>query len=93
MAVLLVIGAPRWSRFLVAVPVGGAAIGFLQAQLRFCAGFAVRGVWNFGPLGSLEHVTDRRARLADLRKAVTMGLASALVGLAAGLAFFAALPA
>jgi hypothetical protein len=32
--VLLRIGAPRWARLAIAIPVGLAAIGFLQARER-----------------------------------------------------------
>lgn len=32
--VLLLIGAPRWARLTVGIPVGLAAVGFLQARER-----------------------------------------------------------
>jgi hypothetical protein len=32
--VLLLVGAPRWARLAVGIPVGLAAIGFLQARER-----------------------------------------------------------
>lgn len=33
-AVLVAIGAPRWARLAVAIPIGLSAIGFLQARER-----------------------------------------------------------
>src|SRR5687767_11046609 len=57
-AALVVIGAPDWMRFLVAIPAIGAASGYLQARLRFCAGFGSMGVFNFGELGNTERVAS-----------------------------------
>src|SRR5450759_1193889 len=39
---LTMIGAPRLARLLVALPAAGAASGYLQARLQFCAGFGSR---------------------------------------------------
>ncbi len=82
--VLVARRAPPWARLLLAVPVGGAASGYLQARFRFCASFAARGVYNFGAVGPVEVVTDRAARSADRVRAIEIGLASLAVGLVAG---------
>lgn len=47
--------AAPW-RLLVAMPVFLSAQGFLQAAFHFCVGFASRGLYNFGALGSEESV-------------------------------------
>lgn len=60
-AVLLAIDAPPLARFIVALPVAGAASGYLQAWVRFCAGFGSRGIFNFGQLGQTVQVTDADA--------------------------------
>jgi hypothetical protein len=78
--VLLAIGAPPRARFLVAVPAAGAASGYLQARLTFCAGFGSRGVFNFGPLGDTLQVADQEARGRDRTRAAQIGLASLAVG-------------
>jgi len=82
---LTMIGAPRLARLLVALPAAGAASGYLQARLQFCAGFGSRGVFNFGPLGQTELVADGDARARDRSRATQIGLASLGIGVAAGL--------
>src|SRR5262245_60974255 len=51
LAVLIAIGAPPIARLLVALPATLAASGYLQAWLKFCAGFASLGIYNFGETG------------------------------------------
>ena len=84
-AVLAVIGAPDWTRFLVAIPAIGAASGYLQAHLRFCAGFGAAGVFNFGELGPTQRVADDADRGRDRRRALQIGLGSFAIGIAVGL--------
>jgi hypothetical protein len=84
-AALVVIGAPDWARFLVAVPAIGAASGYLQAHFKFCAGFGAAGVFNFGELGPTERVRGDEDRRRDRRRAFQIGLASFGIGIGAGL--------
>jgi hypothetical protein len=81
-AVLVVIDAPPITRLVLFVPAAIAASGFIQAHLKFCAGFGQLGVFNFGDRGSTEHVADSAARRKDLVKAWQIGATSGLVGLA-----------
>jgi len=85
LAVLLAIGAPAWSRLILAVTAAGAASGYLQAWLHFCAGFGSMGVYNFGPLGTVERVPDSSARTRDRVRSIQIGLASLAIGLAVGI--------
>ena len=82
---LVGIGAPDWTRFLVAVPAIGAASGYIQARLRFCAGFGAAGIFNFGQLGPTERVQAPEDRTRDRARAVQISAASIAVGIAAGL--------
>jgi hypothetical protein len=84
LAVLLVIDAPPIARFVVALPAATAASGYLQARLRFCAGFGSAGVFNFGEIGGTEQVTDADARGRDRAMSRRIGLASLAVGLVVG---------
>jgi hypothetical protein len=84
-AALVVIGAPDWARFLVAIPAIGAASGYLQAHFKFCAGFGAAGVFNFGELGPTERVQADEDRRRDRRRAFQIGLASFAIGIAAGI--------
>lgn len=84
--------AAPW-RLLVALPVFLSAQGFLQAAFHFCVGFASRGLYNFGALGSEESVQDAAFRRADLRKALLITVLSAAIAAAVALlAFFLPLP-
>ena len=71
-AALIAIGAPPLARLLIGLPGAAAASGYLQARLKFCAGFGSRGVFNFGPLGRTQQV-------------VQIGLASLAIGIAVGI--------
>jgi hypothetical protein len=84
-AALVLVDAPDWTRFLVAIPAIGAASGYLQAHLKFCAGFGAAGVFNFGDVGPTSRVEDPEARARDRRRAFEIGLASFTIGLAAGI--------
>lgn len=76
-AFALAIPAP-W-RALVALPAGLAAAGFLQAGFRFCAGFGIRGLFNFGDVGVEEEVHEAEFRRKDQRKAMLIGMLSFLI--------------
>ena len=81
---LLAVGAPPLARLLVALPAALAASGYLQARLRFCAGFGSAGVFNFGSLGETHQVKDDAARARDRARATQIGLASLASGLLVG---------
>lgn len=78
---LIVFGhEPAW-RLLAFVPAAGAAAGYLQASMRFCANFGWRGVFNFGDrIRDTTEVIDAAAAAADRRKALQIMLLSALAG-------------
>jgi hypothetical protein len=77
---------PPIVRFVVALPAAGAASGYLQAVLKFCAGFASRGIFNFGQLGQSEQVADPAAHARDQSRASQIFLASLGIGIAVGVA-------
>lgn len=82
---LVAINAPPVFRLVVALPAAGAASGYLQAWLKFCAGFGSLGVFNFGQLGRTERVEDPAARARDRARALQIGAASLVIGLVVGL--------
>ena len=57
-----------------------------DAGLNFGAGFGSAGVFNFGPLGSVERVVDPAARRRDRLKSAQIGVESLAIGLAVGIA-------
>ena len=84
LAVLIAFGAPPLARLLLALPAAGAATGYLQAWLKFCAGFGSAGVFNFGPLGGTLKVEDAEARRRDRVRSMQIFLGALAIGLAVG---------
>jgi hypothetical protein len=85
LGILLAVDAPAVARLTIAVPATIAASGYLQARLRFCAGFGAKGMFNFGPLGSTDTVADADDRARDRAKATRIGFTSMAIGLGAGI--------
>jgi hypothetical protein len=86
-AVLLLIGSPAGdaTRLIVALPLTGAAIGWIQAQRRFCMAYGLAGTFNLGKIGEMSRVSDQAALAADRRTAfiiAAQGLAIGVVGAA-----------
>jgi len=81
LAILVAIGAPPIARLLLAIPAAVAASGYLQARAKFCAGFGSQGVFNFGDVGTTQHVDDTEARSLDRRRSVQLGLTAFAIGL------------
>ena len=84
-ALLVAIDAPPLARLALAIPATISASGYLQARMKFCAGFGQLGIMNFGELGDSVAVADDEARAADRRRARQIGLASMAVGAAVGI--------
>ena len=89
---LVVVGAPAWTRIAILPPLAGGIISLEQARRRFCVGFAMAGLRNFGALGGQTSVEDDSARAADRRAALLMVLQGTLAA-AALTALFVLLPA
>jgi hypothetical protein len=85
LAVLVAIGAPPIARLLIALPVAVGASGYLQARLRFCAGFGTAGVFNFGDRGTTQAVADAAARRKDRIKALQISGTAFAIGIVAGI--------
>jgi hypothetical protein len=85
LAALVAIDAPPLARLILVLPAAAAASGYLQAWLKFCAGFGSRGIFNFGPVGDTQQVVDEDARARDRARANRIGLASLAIGVAVGI--------
>jgi hypothetical protein len=88
LAALIAVQAPAITRLLLFLPAAGAAAGYLQAWLRFCAGFGWLGVLNFDEVGTTERVGSSEDRARDRAMAFRIGLASASIGVAVAIAGF-----
>lgn len=87
LAAAFLLGWPAPWRLLVALPMFLSAQGFLQAAFHFCVGFASRGLYNFGALGTEESVQDAEFHRQDLRKALLITVLA--FGIAAAVAVIA----
>ena len=85
LAVLVAVHAPPLARLIAILPAAGSASGYLQAWLKFCAGFGSRGIFNFGQLGETTAVENADARARDRRRSRQIGLASLGIGVAVGI--------
>jgi len=82
LAALVLVGAPHWMRLILFLPAGASASGYLQAWFHFCAGFGSRGVFNFGPLGTVQEVADPEAKARDRARSMQIGIGSLAIGAA-----------
>ena len=80
LAFLIVIGAPPITRLLVVLPAAVSASGYLQARLKFCAGFGSRGIFNFGSVGESAPVADAEAKAKDRRRSREISLWAFAIG-------------
>lgn len=86
---LIIVDAAAPWRLLLFFPASFAALGFLQARLRFCAGFGMQGLRNFGPqAGKTDTIEQAEFRRKDRQKAIQIGLYAALIGLAVAVVAF-----
>ena len=79
-AILVAIGAPPIARLLVAIPAIVSASGYLQAYLKFCAGFGAAGVYNFDDVGTTDSVADAASKALDRAKSMRISLSSFAIG-------------
>jgi hypothetical protein len=89
-ALLWYSGVPALWRLVLVIPAAMSATGFLQGFMHFCAGFGMRGTFNFGPeLYKTETVKQAEFRAKDKRKAQTIFAYSVAIGIVvAAVAYF-----
>jgi hypothetical protein len=74
---------------LLVFPASMSATGFLQGYLHFCAGFGMRGLFNFGSeVGKTETVQQQEFRAKDKKRAQEIFLYSVIVGIVVALIAF-----
>lgn len=82
LAGLLYVDAPLYWRLILVIPAAGAATGFLQDAMHFCAGFGMKGIFNVvNSAGVTDNVELEEFRLKDKRKAQQIALYSVAIGL------------
>ena len=83
-AALVLLHVPPLLRFVVAAPVAVASACYLEAALKFCVRFGMRGLFNFGALGAEGTVVDPVARARDRRRARQLSTASLVIAVLVG---------
>jgi hypothetical protein len=82
-------GTPQVWRFFIFFPASLAATGFLQSTLHFCAGFGMKGVFNFGAeVGKTDTVLQAEFRKKDRQKAYFILFLSVIIGAALAVTVF-----
>ena len=87
LGLMVATSVPALFRLLLVLPFWGGALSWLQARRRFCAGFAMGGLSNFGDddatrqqvTNPVAHHQDMLAVLRMTRDSFVIGLALALV--------------
>jgi hypothetical protein len=83
LVILLLLDGSNWWRLVLIIPASGAATGFLQDAMHFCAGYGMRGIYNVvNSKGVVDDVDLEEFRLKDKRKAQFILLYSILIGAA-----------
>jgi len=77
--VAVLLGWPAPWRLFVFLPVALGANGFLQAGLHFCVNFGMRGLFNFGELGTEESIMEAGFRKKDQNKAILIIVLSIVI--------------
>jgi hypothetical protein len=78
---LVILHAPAATRLLVLIPATISASGFIQAYRHFCAGFGMKGVFNFGAeIGKTDTVAQKEFRDQDRNEARKILIASIIIG-------------
>lgn len=69
-------------RIILFLPAFFSANGFLQGFMHFCAGFGMRGVFNFGPkIGQTDTVSQAEFRAKDRAKAKQIFAYAVIIGI------------
>lgn len=83
--VLLLIGAPSWTRLLLILPAILSASGFLQAKNKFCVAYGAAGKQNASEGSDVaEDISDNSALETDKKRARQINIQSVVIGVIVG---------
>lgn len=82
------IDAPRETRLGLFFPLIAASIGWVQSRKKFCLAYGFMGTFNFGKLGKLSRVADKKAKRADRLTAISILVQALLYALVGTLAMY-----
>ena len=75
-------------RLLIFFPAASSATGFIQAYSKFCLAFGMKGVFNFGNIGSTFSTGQKEHLKKDRKKAIQILSLSMALGLGFAIAYF-----
>jgi hypothetical protein len=82
-ALLVWFQVPVAWRLVLIIPAFFSANGFLQGFMHFCAGFGMRGLFNFGPqVGKTDTVSQAEFRAKDRKKAQEIFVYATIIAIA-----------
>ena len=82
------IGAPQITRLGLFFPLLVASVGWVQSRKKFCLAYGFMGTFNFGKVGKLSRVADKKAKRADRLTALSILLQALLYALIGTLAMY-----
>lgn len=82
------IAAPRVTRLGLFFPLLVASVGWVQSRKKFCLAYGFMGTFNFGKLGKLSRVADKKAKRADRLTALSILVQALLYALLGTLAMY-----
>ena len=82
------IAAPRITRLGLFFPLLVASVGWVQSRKKFCLAYGFMGTFNFGKVGKLSRVADKKAKRADRLTALSILLQALLYALIGTLAMY-----
>lgn len=86
--ILLMTHVSKPWRFLVFLPLTSSTIGIQQWYYKFCAGFGLKGIFNFKELGESITIEQSEMLKADKAKAIKMIVSGVLFSLALTIIFY-----
>jgi ABC-type sugar transport system permease subunit len=79
-------------RFIIILPAIPFAVGFLQWYYKFCVGFGLKGIFNFGDLGKTFTVEQQEYYKKDRLKAWTMIITAIFFSVAMAVTYYFLIP-
>jgi len=85
---LPMINIPKIWRLVLFIPAASFGVGFLQWYNKFCVGFGMKGLFNFGELGKTFTVEQKENLRKDRAKALRMVFLGIGFGLVIAILFY-----
>jgi hypothetical protein len=85
---LILINAGKIWRLTLFIPAASLGVSFLQWYFKFCVGFGIKGIFNFGDVGNTFSILEKENLEKDRLKAWRMILIGIGFGMIAAIVFY-----